>query len=132
MTSIDLAPARLSISAISSLAVGAVVLALHLTVRLFSGFAWNGMNNGGFDPGVILGVLGLLSILPILGAIALGHVGFLATRPGGKRGRTRAVIGLTLGYVLFVLYLNRLGVDLIWATQTGQWGDLVTNFFWWA
>lgn len=132
MTSVDPTTDRFSISAISALALGAVVFALHLAVRLYSGFAWNGMNNDGFDPGVFLGVFGLLSLLPILIAIALGHVGFVATRPAGKRGRTIAVIGLTLAYVLFVLYLNRLGVDILWASQTGDWGDFVTNFFWWA
>ena len=117
--------------AILSLAGGAVLLALHMTVRLFGAFSWDAGDNG-FDPGVVFGVLGLLSFLPIVVVIVLGHVAFLGTRPGRKRGRTLAVIGLTLGYVLFVLYLNRLIVVLLVATQSGDWGSLVANFFWWA
>ena len=121
----------LSIIAILSLAGGAVLLALHMTVRLFGAFNWES-SDGGFDPGMVFGVLGLLSLLPIVGVIVLGHLGFLATRAGRKRGRTIATIGLTLGYVLFVLYLNRLIVVLLVASQGGDWGSLVSNFFWWA
>ena len=121
----------LSISAILSLAGGAVLLALHMTVRLFGAFSWD-IEGGGFDPGVVFGVLGLLSFVPIVVVIVLGHLGFVATRSGRKRGRTLAVIGLTLGFVLFVLYLNRLIVVLLVATQSGDWSSLVANFFWWA
>jgi hypothetical protein len=131
MTSEAPAPTRLSISAILALAGGAVLLALHMTVRLFGAFSWD-IEGGGFDPGILFGVLGLLSFVPIVGVIVAGHLGFLATRPGRKRGRTLATIGLTLGYVLFVLYFNRLIVVLLVATQSGDWGSLVTNFFWWA
>ena len=121
----------LSIIAILSLAGGAVLLAMHMTVRLFGAFTWD-TDRGGFDPGVVFGVAGLLSFLPIVVVIVLGHLAVLATRPGQKRGRTLAIIGLTLGYVLFVLYLNRLIVVLLVATQSGDWGSLVANFFWWA
>jgi len=121
----------LSIAAIVSLAGGAVLLALHMTVRLFGAFSWD-IEGGGFDPGLIFGVLGLLSFVPIVVVIVLGHLAFVATRPGRKGGRTLAVVGLTLGYVLFVLYLNRLIVVLLVASQSGDWGGLVTNFFWWA
>ena len=121
----------LSIAAIISLVGGAVLLALHMTVRLFGAFSWD-IEGGGFDPGVIFGVLGLLSFLPIVLVIVLGHLSFVATRPGRKGGRTLSVIGLTLGYVLFVLYLNRLIVVILVASQSGDWGGLVTNFFWWA
>lgn len=108
-----------------------MLLALHMTVRLFGAFSWD-IEGGGFDPGVLFGVLGLLSFLPIVAVIVAGHVGFLATRAGRKRGRTLATIGLTLGYVLLVLYFNRLLVVIIVAWQSGDWGNLVTSFFWWA
>ena len=131
MTSEVSVPARLSISAILALAGGLVLLALHMTVRLFGAFTWD-IDGGGFDPGVLFGVLGLLSFVPIVGVLVAGHVGFLATRPGRKRGRTLATVGLTLGYVLFVLYFNRLIVVLLVASQSSEWDRLVSNFFWWA
>lgn len=121
----------LSVSAILALIGGIALLALHMTVRLFGAFTWNA-EGGGFDPGVVFGVLGLLSFLPIVAVIAAGHLGFAVTRPGRKRGRTPATVGLTLGYVLFVLYLNRLIVVLLVASQSGDWGNLVASFFWWA
>ena len=131
MTSDPPAPSGLSIAAVLSFVGGAILLALHMTVRLFGAFNWE-TDSEGADPGLIFGVLGLLSFVPILLEIVLGHLGFIATRPGRKRGRTLAVAGLTMGYVLFVLYLNRLIVVLIVAVQSGEWDRFVPNFFWWA
>lgn len=123
----------LSIAAVLSFVGGVVLLALHMTVRLFGAFGWGPENeNTNFDPGLIFGLLGLLSFIPIVLELVCGHVGFIATRPGSKRGRTLAVAGLTMGYVLLAFYLNRLIVVIIVSVNSGEWGLFVPNFFWWA
>jgi hypothetical protein len=104
-------PAPLSIAAIVSLAGAIVLLFFHMSVRLYVvlSASWN----TNFDWGFIVGLLGLLSILPIVSGIVFGHLGVIATRGGAKRGRVAAIAGVSVGYVLFVLYCNRLIVVLL-------------------
>ena len=57
---------------------------------------------------VVLGVLGLATILPILIVVVLGHMALAATSGGRKSGRASAGAALAIGYVLLVLFVVRL------------------------
>jgi hypothetical protein len=125
------ARAGVSIFAIISLVIGAVLAILHMTIRLLDAAL-------GSDPGIykgafplVMGILGLLSILPIAAGIVLGHLGLVQTRSGARRGRGVAWIGTVIGYALLVLWFNRIIVTII-ATIVLKDGKFVQDFFWWA
>jgi hypothetical protein len=124
------APARtaVSIAAIVSLGGGLLLLVLHMTVRIvmaIPALTWQA------NPGIsfVVGLLGLLSIIPIVSGVALGHVGLVATSAGkAARGRAIAVAGLVTNYLLLVLFLNRLiVVAVVLATGNGS-SSFIENF----
>ena len=116
-----------SIAAIISLLGAIVLLVLHMSVRLL--VVVSAQWNTDFDWAFVLGLLGLLSVVPILSGIVFGHVGVFATKDGKKRGRVAAVAGVSIGYVLLVLYVNRLIVVLLaMSFGGGAWG-LFTQYF---
>ena len=120
-----------SIAAIVSLAGAIVLLILHMTVRLYVvvSASWN----TNFDWAAVVGTLGLLSIFPIISGIVFGHLGVGATKGGRKRGRIAAVAGASVGYVLLVLYLNRLIVVLLsMSFNYGDWGHFVQYFMYYV
>jgi hypothetical protein len=122
-------PARqpFSFLAIVSFASGALLLAVHMIVRLLMAVpALTYESAGGLT--FVFGLLGLFSIIPIVVGIALGHAGLAATsKTKSRRGRGLAVSGLTANYILFLLYLNRLIVALIVVT-TGAGQNFVDVF----
>ena len=128
----DVSPRNaLALSGVVSLFGALILVFLHMTVRLYSAISSNWNTN--FDWYALVGGLGLLSVVPILSGVLLGHVGVLATRPGKKRGRGMAAAGLALGYVLFVLYLNRVLIIIVTiSTQGLQWTEFPRYFLWWA
>lgn len=132
MSDVRVARAPLAISGLLSFVGSAVILVIHTAIRIL------GANSFGDEEvtttvATVLGVIGLLSIVPIVLNTALGHVGMAATKAGRKSGRALAVAGLTLGYVLLVLYGNRLIVVLVaMASQQTGWDQFVPNFYWWA
>ena len=118
---------RVSIAAIVSLAGAIVLLVLHMSVRLF--VVISAQWNTSVDWGFIIGLLGLLSLVPIVSGIVFGHVGVSNTKNGKKRGRIAAVAGVAIGYVLFVLYFNRLIVVLLaMAFGGGDFGRFAQYF----
>ncbi len=120
-----------SILAIASLVVGAIIAFLHLTVRLLDAALGSDptVYRGPFP--VVMGILGLLSLIPIAAGIVLGHLALVRTRNGARRGRPIAWIGTVIGYALLVLYFNRIIVTII-ATVVLKDGKFVQDFFWWA
>ena len=123
--------APLSVFALVALIVAAVLSVLHLVVRLLDAALGSSAEIYKSPLPLVLGILGLASLVVIAVIIALGHVGIAQTRPGRKRGRTIAVIATTIGYVLLVLYLNRIIVAII-ATVTQKDGQFTQDIFWWA
>jgi hypothetical protein len=123
--------APISIAAWLSAAGGALLLVLHMTVRLLSvvSNSWS----ASLDLSFVFGLLGLLSIVPITVELIVGHLAMAATRPGSKKGRIAAVVGLVVGYVLLVLYFNRLLlVILALTTGAGDWSNFVQYFYYFA
>ena len=81
--------------------------------------------------GTVFGVFGLLSILPIAAVIVLAHLGVRkATR--GRRARSLGYVSLGIGYLLLVLYCNRLIVAAIAVTTFPHGGNFLQNNFYWA
>jgi hypothetical protein len=120
-----------SIMAIVSLAVGAVIAFLHMTIRLLDAALGSDTSVYRSAFPLVMGILGLLSIIPIAAGIVLGHLGLVQTRSGARRGRAVAWIGTVTGYALLLLYFNRVIVTII-ATVVLKDGKFVQDFFWWA
>ncbi|MES2169749.1 MAG: DUF4190 domain-containing protein [Actinomycetota bacterium] len=120
-----------SVLAIASLAIGAIIAFLHLTVRLLDAALGSDpeVYKGAFP--IVMGVLGLASFIPIAAGIVLGHLAIVRTRDGARRGRALAWIGTVIGYALLVLWFNRIIVTII-ATVVLKDGKFVQDFFWWA
>jgi hypothetical protein len=110
----------LSVPAVISLGIGAVLLFAHMTVKLIVSITL--INGNSQVPLVVTGILGLLSIVLIAIEIAAGHVALRGLAHSGKRGRAIAIIGLTVGYVLFVLWANRVIAALIIVLYSLQHG----------
>jgi hypothetical protein len=104
---------RLSVAALISLGSGVLLLITHMMVRIvmvIPALTWDSSLDVSF--GVAL--LGIASIVPIVAGIVLGHFAYVASAAGKpRRGRPLAVAALTLNYVLFLLYLNRIIVVII-------------------
>ncbi len=78
-----------------------------------------------------LGWFGLFTIVLVAIVVVLGHVGLAATRSGGRRGRTFAAAGTTLGYVLVFVYVTTF-ISAAIATSFPDNGTFVQNFFYWV
>jgi hypothetical protein len=62
----------------------------------------------------VIGAFGLLSIIPIIAGVVLGHLSLKATVDNRARGRLLGAFGLAIGYVFLVLWFNRLvGVIIV-------------------
>ena len=125
--------------AILAFASGAVLTLLYVIVKLL-GPVLNA-DPGAFDPSVesnadaaafFLGVLGILAILPAAATVVFGHLGLRRRADGTTPGRTWAAVGLTLGYVMVIMWANRLLVAAIASATMGAADQFVPNVFWWA
>ena len=125
--------------AILALAIGAVLTLLYVIVKLVG--AVLNADPGSFDPSVdsnadaaafFLGVLGLVAILPAAAAVIFGHLGLRRRADGTSPGRAIAAAGLTLGYVMVIMWANRLLIAAIVSTTTGAPDQFIPNVFWWA
>ena len=84
---------------------------------------------------MVLGMLGLATIVPVVASVVLGHVALSATRHGRTRGRATAGIAVGVGYVLLALYVVRIVNAASVASQgySGEVGELfLQNIFYWA
>ena len=117
--------------------VVAIVLAVVTFVALVISKILSAMSLELDDTGyVVLGFLGLATIVPIIVVIVFGHVGRAATRTGLKLGLGTATAALAMGYVLLVLYLVRLINVATYTSINSVSGDdffgFVRQIFYWA
>jgi hypothetical protein len=80
----------------------------------------------------IMGVLGILSLLPPVAAVVLGHLAIRQTRDGNRRGRVLAVAAVALGYLHIAMWANRILVAIIASIAFNDTAQIVPNIFWWA
>jgi len=122
---------RLSGLALASLIIGAFELTSLLIVRIVASIASQAED---VAPALALtfGIFGLVSLLPTLAAIVLGHVAIVQTMRGRRRGLARAALGTGLGYVNLLFWGNRVLIAIIAAAQVGDVSQFVPNNFWWA
>lgn len=64
---------------------------------------------------LIMGILGLCTVLPSILAVLFGHMALKETRDGFKGGHGLAVAGLILGYVIVVPVAVMLVITVIGA-----------------
>ncbi len=117
--------------ALASLIIGAVELFLLLIVRIVASIA-SQANDGAPTLSLTLGILGLVSVLPTIAAIVLGHIAIVQTVRGRRRGLALASLGTGLGYVNLLFWGNRVLIAIIAAAQVGDVSQFVPNNFWWA
>jgi hypothetical protein len=80
----------------------------------------------------IMGVLGILSLLPPVAAVVLGHIAIRQTRDGNRRGRVLAIAAVALGYLHIAMWANRILVAIIASIAFNDTAQIVPNIFWWA
>jgi hypothetical protein len=81
---------------------------------------------------MVMGVLGILSLLPPVAAVVLGHIAIRQTRDGKRRGRILAIAAVALGYLHIAMWANRILVAIIAALAFDDTSSIVPNIFWWA
>jgi hypothetical protein len=125
------------VMAILALALGALLVVLYLIVKLVGAVLTN--DDTAFDTGspiydltTVLGILGILAILPAAVVVVLGHIGVRRRADGTYSGRLVAAAALAVGYLLVLMWGNRLLVTFLVASSAGDFSTFVTNNFWWA
>jgi hypothetical protein len=132
----DVKPKRVNGPAIGSAVIGILLLSLFLLVKLLA-VSFSGSDVDFTTPSIVLGVLGLIAVLPAIIGIVLGHVALATSKKYGGRGRATAGIGLALGYTQLVLWLLRIVLAIV-ASNVFPDGNkdplelFVTNIFYWA
>jgi hypothetical protein len=117
--------------ALASFIIGAAELFLLLVVRIVASVA-SQAKDGAPTLALTLGIFGLVSLLPTVAAIVLGHIAVVQTVRGRRRGVGVAFLGLGLGYINLLFWGNRVLVAIIAATYAGGVAQFVPNVFWWA
>ena len=117
--------------ALASLIIGAFELFALLVVRVAASIA-SQANDGAPALALTLGIFGLVSLLPTVAAIVLGHVAIVQTLRGRRRGLGLASLGTGLGYVNLLFWGNRVLIAIIAAVQAGGLSQFVPDNFWWA
>jgi len=118
------------VATILGLLVGMGLLIVKIYSVATTGEAFVGMNLDGLT--LTLAVLGFLSIVLIIIAIVLGHVG--VARAGKAQGRGAAISGFALGgsYLLLVLWIIRLVAAVMSAAMSNDWSYFLQDTVWWA
>jgi hypothetical protein len=127
-------PARTPLSVFAVVAFAIVVLqsVLYFTTKTI-GAAMTGSDPAdtqGFA--TVMGVLGILSLLPPVAAVVLGHMAIRQTRNGQRRGRVLAIAAVAIGYLHIAMWANRILVAIIASTALNDTAQIVPNIFWWA
>ncbi|MEO6114883.1 MAG: DUF4190 domain-containing protein [Pseudolysinimonas sp.] len=117
--------------ALASLIIGGVEVVLLLIIRIVASLA-SQANDGAPALSLPLGILGLVSLLPTVAAIVLGHIAIVQTARGRRRGAGPAWLGTGLGYVNLLFWGNRVLIAIVVAAQAGDVAQFVPNIFWWA
>lgn len=128
-------PPRRPFSALATIALvlAALLTLLYLIVKLvavsinpdFGSDTSNAVSS-------VLGVFGLLAILPALAVVVMGHLALRRRRDGETPGRVLAGAALGLGYFHVLMWGNRVLLALVIATQSGDFSTFVSDVFWWA
>jgi hypothetical protein len=122
---------KLSVLAVVSFALGAFFMLGLALFRIANPIIANLQTNL-HSTVIVLGICGLLTVLPVLVVVVLGHLAIAATAPGKqRRGRGFAGAGISLGYALLLTYLVTLIAAAI-ATVGPHSTDFVSNFFYWV
>ena len=125
-------PAGRSTLAMVSLVIGALSLLALLIVKVIAATPLIPSDQPG---AVVIGMLGLLAILPIGLAVVLGHVAAARARRLGA-GALIAGAALALGYAQLVLYFGRLITAAVavstYPTDAGPFYDFVVALYVWA
>jgi uncharacterized membrane protein YhaH (DUF805 family) len=122
---------------VSMLAVVAFALVVVQTVLYFTtktiGAAITASDSDGIQGfTMVMGVLGILSLLPPAAAVVLGHLAIRRTRDGQRRGRVLAIAAVALGYLHVAMWANRILVAVIASVVLEDTAQIVPNIFWWA
>ncbi|MEO8529473.1 MAG: hypothetical protein ABI435_10380 [Pseudolysinimonas sp.] len=80
----------------------------------------------------VLGFLGLLAIIPAAVVVVVAHQGARRRPDGSDRGRLLAAAALSVGYLLVLMWGNRLLATLVIASTSNDFTMFVQNNFWWA
>jgi len=85
---------------------------------------------------LVLGSLGLATIVPIVIVVVVGHLALGVTTKKGLRGRATAGVALGIGYSLLLFWIVRL-INSATVVLSGDYGSdalvtLVRNIFYWA
>jgi hypothetical protein len=119
--------------AIISLVLAALLTLLYLIVKLIAvslnpDFGSDTTNAASS----VLGVFGLLALLPALAVVVMGHLALRRRPDGATPGRALAGAALGLGYFHVLMWGNRVLLALVIATQAGDFSTFVADVFWWA
>jgi len=127
------APTRAPLSVLAVLAFAIVVLqsVLYFTTKTIgAAITASDADLEGFTN--VMGVLGILSLLPPIAAVVLGHIAVRQTRDGKRRGRVLAIAAVALGYLHIAMWANRILVAVIAAVAFDDTTQILPNIFWWA
>lgn len=69
---------------------------------------------------LVFGIAGLVSVVPAMLAIIFGHLATEETRLGWRSGHGRAIVGVTLGYIVVI----PLAIATIMLGYLGVWSML--------
>jgi hypothetical protein len=115
-----------------SLAIGALSLLALVIVKII---AATPLVPSDQPAALVIGILGLLAIVPIGLAIVLGHVALARAKRSGV-GALIAGAALALGYAQLVLYIGRLLTAAVAAStfpsDSGGFVDFIVNLYLWA
>ncbi|MBN9607585.1 MAG: hypothetical protein J0G30_13345 [Actinomycetales bacterium] len=116
---------------LTALLLAVVLVVLYLGVRVASvAMSVNYVDD--FDaPALVLGVLGLVAVLPVVAVIVLGHLGAAFSRRS-HRGGVVSGMALGVGYVMLLMWGNRIVSAVIAAAGFGDPGHFVHDIFWWV
>lgn len=120
-----------SVFAIVAFAIVVLQSVLYFTTKTIAAAITAGdSDTEGFA--TVMGVLGILSLLPPVAAVVLGHLAIRQTRDGSRRGRVLAVAAVALGYLHIAMWANRILVAIIASIAFNDTTQIVPNIFWWA
>ena len=134
MLSASTPAARAPVSVLAIVAFAIVVLQsiLYFTTKTIGAAITAGDAGDSQTFTVVMGVLGILSLLPPVAAVVLGHIAIRQTRDGKRRGRVLAIAAVALGYLHIAMWANRILVAIIASVALDDTAQIVPNIFWWA